>query len=99
MNHRTALGALHIGALFFGLTGVFGKLAATASPAIIVFGRAAFAVLALALFASLAGPLRPLGETLARVRDDERERGVDRERRSGLTPTEERGVLAALGRA
>ena len=50
-------------------------------------------------FASLAGPLRPLGETLARVRDDERERGVDRERRSGLTPTEERGVLAALGRA
>ncbi|SPO56787.1 protein of unknown function, partial [Pseudomonas sp. JV551A1] len=56
MNHRTALGALHIGALFFGLTGVFGKLAASASPAIIVFGRAAFAVLALALFASLAGP-------------------------------------------
>ena len=56
MNHRTALGALHIGALFFGLTGVFGKLAASASPAIIVFGRAAFAVLALAVFASLAGP-------------------------------------------
>lgn len=56
MNHRTALGALHIGALFFGLTGVFGKLATSASPAIIVFGRAAFAVLALALFASLAGP-------------------------------------------
>ena len=49
MNHRTALGALHIGALFFGLTGVFGKLAASASPAIIVFGRAAFAVLALSL--------------------------------------------------
>ncbi|MDR0277877.1 MAG: DMT family transporter [Paucimonas sp.] len=55
MNHRTALGALHIGALFFGLTGVFGKLA-SASPAIIVFGRAAFAVLALGLFARLAGP-------------------------------------------
>ena len=54
MNHRTALGALHIGALFFGLTGVFGKLATSASPAIIVFGRAAFAVLALGLFASLA---------------------------------------------
>jgi drug/metabolite transporter (DMT)-like permease len=54
MNHRTALGALHIGALFFGLTGVFGKLAASASPTIIVFGRAAFAVLALGLFASLA---------------------------------------------
>lgn len=56
MNHRTALGALHIGALFFGLTGVFGKLATSASPTIIVFGRAAFAVLALALFASLTGP-------------------------------------------
>ncbi|MHC6226725.1 DMT family transporter [Pseudomonas sp. X10] len=50
MNHRTALGALHIGALFFGLTGVFGKLA-NATPSIIVFGRAAFAVVALGLFA------------------------------------------------
>lgn len=47
MTPRTALGALHIGALMFGLTGVLGKLAA-ASPAVIVFGRAAFAVLALA---------------------------------------------------
>ncbi|MEE1869775.1 MULTISPECIES: DMT family transporter [Pseudomonas] len=53
MNHRTALGALHIGALFFGLTGVFGKLA-QAGPSIIVFGRAAFAVLALAFFARFA---------------------------------------------
>ncbi|PWB33475.1 EamA family transporter [Pseudomonas sp. SDI] len=53
MNHRTALGALHIGALFFGLTGVFGKLAQT-SPGVIVFGRAAFAVLALALFTGIA---------------------------------------------
>ncbi|MDF0732282.1 DMT family transporter [Pseudomonas entomophila] len=54
MNHRTALGALHIGALFFGLTGVFGKLAASATPSVIVFGRAIFAVLALGLFATLA---------------------------------------------
>lgn len=53
MTPRTALGALHIGALMFGLTGVFGKLA-TASPAIIVFGRAAFAVIALAVFARFA---------------------------------------------
>lgn len=53
MTPRTALGALHIGALMFGLTGVFGKLAA-ASPSIIVFGRAAFAVLALTLFARFA---------------------------------------------
>ena len=34
MTPRTALGALHIGALMFGLTGVFGKLA-SAAPAII----------------------------------------------------------------
>ena len=53
MTPRTALGALHIGALMFGLTGVFGKLAA-ASPNVIVFGRAAFAVLALSLFARFA---------------------------------------------
>lgn len=53
MTPRTALGALHIGALMFGLTGVFGKLAA-ASPTVIVFGRAALAVLALALFARFA---------------------------------------------
>ncbi|WP_085694632.1 MULTISPECIES: DMT family transporter [unclassified Pseudomonas] len=53
MTPRTALGALHIGALMFGLTGVFGKLAA-ATPAVIVFGRAAFAVLALAFFARFA---------------------------------------------
>lgn len=57
MTPRTALGALHIGALMFGLTGVFGKLAA-ASPAIIVFGRAAFAVLALAFFARFASQTR-----------------------------------------
>ena len=53
MTPRTALGALHIGALMFGLTGVFGKLAA-ASASIIVFGRAAFAVLAMLCFAGLA---------------------------------------------
>ena len=47
MTPRTALAALHVGALFFGLTGVFGKLASV-GPAVIVFGRAAFAVLALA---------------------------------------------------
>ena len=53
MTPRTALGALHIGALMFGLTGVFGKLAAASAP-IIVFGRAGFAVLALSCFAGLA---------------------------------------------
>ena len=57
MTPRTALGALHIGALMFGLTGVFGKLAAT-SASIIVFGRAGFAVLALACFGALAKQTR-----------------------------------------
>lgn len=57
MTPRTALGALHIGALMFGLTGVFGKLAA-ASASIIVFGRAGFAVLALAFFAALTKSTR-----------------------------------------
>ncbi|MGV8844117.1 MAG: DMT family transporter [Pseudomonas sp.] len=52
MNHRSALTALHGGALLFGFTGVLGKLAAT-TPAMIVFGRAAFAVLALGVFAGL----------------------------------------------
>ena len=35
MNRRSALAALHGGALLFGLTGVFGKLA-SASPGVIV---------------------------------------------------------------
>ena len=50
MTPRSALGALHLGALMFGLTGVFGKLA-SASPSVIVFGRGIFAVLVLAFFA------------------------------------------------
>ncbi len=53
MTPRSALGALHIGALMFGLTGVFGKLA-SASPSVIVFGRGIFAVAALAFFARFA---------------------------------------------
>ncbi|MFJ4145792.1 DMT family transporter [Pseudomonas sp. NPDC089734] len=53
MNQRSALGALHIGALMFGLAGVLGKLAA-ASPSVIVFGRAAFAATALGLFIRIA---------------------------------------------
>lgn len=53
MTPRSALGALHMGALMFGLTGVFGKLA-SASPSVIVFGRGIFAVAALACFARFA---------------------------------------------
>src|SRR5690606_15408681 len=52
MQHRTALLALHLGALFFGLSGIFGKLA-LAAPLVIVFGRALFAVGALSVFARI----------------------------------------------
>lgn len=62
MTPRSALGALHLGALLFGLTGVIGKLA-SASPLVIVFGRGFFAVIALALFARFASatPWKTLG--------------------------------------
>ena len=49
MTPRNALLAVHLGALLFGLTGVFGKLA-EAAPLAITAGRALFAVLALGLF-------------------------------------------------
>ncbi|WP_417260874.1 hypothetical protein, partial [Celeribacter sp.] len=45
MTHRNALLAIHFGALMFGLSGVFGKLAESA-PVIITLGRAGFAVVA-----------------------------------------------------
>lgn len=57
MSERKALLAIHLGALLFGLSGIFGKLAATA-PLSIVAGRSVFAVLALALFARLFGQVR-----------------------------------------
>lgn len=52
MTHRNALLAIHFGALMFGLSGVFGKLAQS-TPLIITLGRALFAVLALTLAARL----------------------------------------------
>ena len=67
MTPRTALGALHIGALMFGLTGVFGKLA-VASAAVIVLGRAGFAVIALAGFAALSRRTRWYSLTLKDAR-------------------------------
>jgi len=50
MTHRNALLAIHFGALMFGLSGVFGKLAES-TPLIITMGRAGFAVAALLLAA------------------------------------------------
>ena len=52
MTYSRALLAIHLGALMFGLSGIFGKLANT-TPWAIVGGRAIFAVAALALFAQL----------------------------------------------
>ena len=52
MTHNRALLSMHIAALMFGLTGIFGKLI-QAGPLVIVFGRAFFAVAALFLFARL----------------------------------------------
>ena len=52
MKQRSALLAIHLGALLFGLSGIFGKLAAT-TPNMIAGGRALFAILALGLAALL----------------------------------------------
>ncbi|WP_416392989.1 MULTISPECIES: NAD-dependent epimerase/dehydratase family protein [unclassified Curtobacterium] len=48
------------------------------------------------VFRDTDGRTRPLEETLAEVLEDERARGVDRPRRSGLTAAEEAAVLAAV---
>lgn len=57
MTQRAALVSIHVSAVLFGLTGVFGELI-QASAFVIVFGRAAVAVLALIGFARFSG--RPL---------------------------------------
>lgn len=49
-----------------------------------------------AVYRLLGGRLRPLDETLRRVLADERDRGLDRQRRSGLSRAEELVLLAAL---
>src|SRR5690606_10368655 len=48
--------AIHIAAILFGLTGIFGELV-QASPAAITAGRAVFAVLALTVAIRLQGPV------------------------------------------
>lgn len=50
-----------------------------------------------AAFRAAGGVLRPLREILEDTLDDERGRGLGRERRSGLTRAEESGLLARLG--
>jgi hypothetical protein len=45
------------------------------------------------------GALRPLADTVADVLQDERSRGVGRERRAGLTGRQEHELLAELRRS
>jgi drug/metabolite transporter (DMT)-like permease len=65
MTRHRALVHLHVAAVLFGLTGVFGQLI-HADPALITFGRAAFAFIALAGFAQIGR--RPLLRGLTRRR-------------------------------
>jgi drug/metabolite transporter (DMT)-like permease len=57
MTPRNALLAIHLGALLFGLSGIFGKLADT-SAEMITAGRSLFAVIALLIFAKLISKVR-----------------------------------------
>ena len=52
MTRHRALTYIHIAAILFGLTGVFGELI-QASAAVITLGRAVFAVISLGLFARM----------------------------------------------
>lgn len=48
-----------------------------------------------ARYRKTGGRLRPLRQTIERVLEDERARGLDADRRSGLTPEEERELLGS----
>lgn len=56
-----------------------------------------FATRSNARYLAQGGRLRPLRETLEWTLADERDRGLDRERRSGLSRAEEEALLAELG--
>ncbi|MFT0547788.1 DMT family transporter [Allopusillimonas ginsengisoli] len=68
MNRQRALLAIHIAAVLFGLTGIFGKLI-QGDPSVITAGRAGFAVLALIAFMRFQGtsPLRGIKKRDIRV--------------------------------
>jgi nucleoside-diphosphate-sugar epimerase len=51
-----------------------------------------------AVYRLLGGRLRPLAETLRRTLDDERARGLDRDRRAGLSRRDELVLLSQLAR-
>lgn len=54
MTHRNALYQMHAAAILFGVSGIFGKLILS-GVAVLVFGRATFAVLALSLLMAKSG--------------------------------------------
>jgi len=62
MTRAQAIAAIHVAAVLFGLTGIFGELI-TADAVVITSGRAGFAVAALLLIGRPAGPSlwRPIG--------------------------------------
>jgi hypothetical protein len=47
-------------------------------------------------YRAAGGTVRALEDTIRRVLDDERARGVDRQRRSGLSRTDELALIDAL---
>lgn len=59
-------------------------------------GMSGFMTRSNARYHAAGGGLRPLDETIAAVVDDEQARGVDRERRSGLTRADEIALLQLL---
>ncbi|KAA0911883.1 DMT family transporter [Pusillimonas sp. ANT_WB101] len=68
MNRQRALLSIHIAAILFGLTGIFGKLI-QGDPSVITAGRAGFAVLALVAFMRFQGtsPLHGIKQRDMRV--------------------------------
>lgn len=56
MTRRSALYQMHAAAILFGISGIFGKLILS-GVAVLVFGRAAFAILALSLLMAKSGRL------------------------------------------
>jgi 2'-hydroxyisoflavone reductase len=61
-------------------------------PLWIPVSEAGFAQRSAGAFTAAGGVTRPLRDTVVRVLEDERARGTDRERRAGLTSTEERAI-------
>lgn len=66
-------------------------------PLWLPLGMTGFMTRANARYRAAGGGLRPLDETIATVVADEQERGIDRDRRAGLTRTDELELLRLRG--